>query len=315
MIFMTRTEPPLPQWQSLAFPFHQWTWLAVLVGLTLSGPLLFLLARASDQCGGELRSLQSLSYSWYYAFGVHFCEAHDSLPRSASTQIFVLFLWLYTLTLTSVYSANLKSFLLVEKQPAMMETYKDIYDSGLHVVGLSPVFKDGLALSSDPYLQALAKTSKFYPTEDSVLPPLLQGKAVYLVNRVNADYLLQNKFTTRGVSRVRIMKGNFQTYHVALGLQRHSPLKRKLDQVMSWIQESGLVRKFFLNALQMAASLGDDSGEDDIEASGQMDEAAVDGVIPLSINHMQGLFLITGFGWLCSILTFILEKTILSDLL
>ncbi|XP_071518321.1 glutamate receptor U1-like [Panulirus ornatus] len=154
MCFMTRTEPPLPQWQSLAFPFHQWTWLAVLVGLIVSGPLLFLMARASDRCGGELRSLQSLSYSWYYAFGVHFCEAHDSLPRSASTQIFVLFLWLYTMILTMVYSNSLKAFLLVKKQPTMMETIQDLYESGLEVAGLTELYKYEFASSSSPYLQS-----------------------------------------------------------------------------------------------------------------------------------------------------------------
>ncbi|XP_071518327.1 probable glutamate receptor [Panulirus ornatus] len=151
--FMTRMEPPLPHWQSLAFPFHQWTWLAVLVGLIVSGPLLFLLARASGRCGGERRNLQDLSFSWYYAFGVHFCEAHATLPRSTSTQVFVQFLWLYTMILTISYSANLKSFLLVKKQPAMMETFQDLYESGLEMGALGKLFRDGFAKSSDPYIK------------------------------------------------------------------------------------------------------------------------------------------------------------------
>lgn len=47
--FLTRTDPPLPRWQALAFPFHPWTWLAILVGLIVSGPVLALLARASSK--------------------------------------------------------------------------------------------------------------------------------------------------------------------------------------------------------------------------------------------------------------------------
>ncbi|XP_069960351.1 uncharacterized protein [Cherax quadricarinatus] len=41
---MTRTEPPLPRWQALGLPFTLQTWLALLVGLLLCGPVLSLLA-------------------------------------------------------------------------------------------------------------------------------------------------------------------------------------------------------------------------------------------------------------------------------
>lgn len=47
--FLARTEQPLPHWQALAFPFHRWTWLAILVGLIVSGPVLALLANASGK--------------------------------------------------------------------------------------------------------------------------------------------------------------------------------------------------------------------------------------------------------------------------
>ncbi|XP_071518316.1 probable glutamate receptor [Panulirus ornatus] len=151
--FLIRVEPPLPHWQALAFPFHQWTWLAVLVGLIASGPVLYLLARGSGQCGGEIRNLQDLSFAWYYAFGLHFCETHKSLPRSSSTQIFVQFLWLYTLVLTTSYSASLKSFLLVKKKPHMIQTIKELYESGLEVGGVTDLFKNELSVSSNPYLQ------------------------------------------------------------------------------------------------------------------------------------------------------------------
>ncbi|MPC35685.1 hypothetical protein E2C01_029114 [Portunus trituberculatus] len=42
--FLARAEPPLPRWQALAFPFQWDTWVAILLGLVVSGPLLHLLA-------------------------------------------------------------------------------------------------------------------------------------------------------------------------------------------------------------------------------------------------------------------------------
>ncbi|XP_071539261.1 ionotropic receptor 21a-like [Panulirus ornatus] len=308
--FMTRVEPPLPHWQALAYPFHKWTWLAVLVGLIVSGPLLYLLAWCSSRCGGEIRSLQSLGFSCYYAFGLHFCEAHIDLPRKTSTQIFVTFLWLYTMILTIVYSTNLMSFLLVKKQPAMIETFKDLYESRLEVSSLGVMFRDGLAFASDPYLKSLTKVFKWYGDQTKIFPLLLQGKAVYLGNRKTLEFLLKNKFTRHGIPRVRIMKENYAPYSVAMALQRHSPLKRKLDELMGWIQQSGLVRQFFLNSLRQSASYErDDDGEDLGDDGGQRKLVEAEGVIPLSLDHMQGLFLITCTGWFLCFLSFIFEKT------
>lgn len=45
--YLARMEPPLPLWQSLGLPFQLATWLAILAGLLLSGPVLFSLARAT----------------------------------------------------------------------------------------------------------------------------------------------------------------------------------------------------------------------------------------------------------------------------
>ena len=42
--FLARAEPPLPRWQALAFPFQWNTWVAILLGLVGSGPLLHHLA-------------------------------------------------------------------------------------------------------------------------------------------------------------------------------------------------------------------------------------------------------------------------------
>ncbi|XP_071546546.1 uncharacterized protein [Panulirus ornatus] len=261
--------------------------------------------------GGEIKILQNLSFAWYYAFGLHFCEAHRSLPRNASTQIFVQFLWLYTIILTTSYSASLKAFLLVKKQPAMINTFKELYESNLEVSGPGELLKDELAKSSDPYAQGLATHFKYYDSIEDVYPLVLQGKSVYLGNSMTVDYL-RDRFTTQGVSRFRVMKQNYGTYSVAQALQRHSPLKRKLDAFMGRMQDSGLVWKFVLDSLQLDATLRKRASGDKKNFTSQQEELGADSVIPLNLDHMQGLFLITCFGLISSSLSFILEKTLFS---
>lgn len=46
---MARVEPPVPRWQAPSFPFHPWTWLAIIVGIVVSGPILFIVANLSGQ--------------------------------------------------------------------------------------------------------------------------------------------------------------------------------------------------------------------------------------------------------------------------
>ncbi|XP_071515152.1 glutamate receptor ionotropic, delta-2-like [Panulirus ornatus] len=316
--FLARTEPPLPRWQALAFPFHIRMWLAILGGLIASGPMLFFVAWCSGRCGGdEIRGLQSLSFSWYYAFGMHFCEAHASLPRMASTQILVMFLWLYTMILTIAYSTNLRAFLIVRKPPAMMETIKELYESGLEVAAEGTVYRDGIAASSDPYLRGLARVYKGYDFQEDTFPLVLEGKAVFLGNQVTLEFLVSNKFTSRGIPRMRIMKENFASYSIAMALQRHSPLKRKVDKVLGWIRQSGLVRHYFLDSLRQAAAYEEDGHSEDDSGSiggGQEEEVVVaDGVIPLGLDHMQGIFMITIIGWVFCTQVFLFEKVILSD--
>lgn len=44
---VVKVPPPLPRWQAMSWPFRKDTWLAILLGLFTSGPLLYVVARYS----------------------------------------------------------------------------------------------------------------------------------------------------------------------------------------------------------------------------------------------------------------------------
>ncbi|KAK3876182.1 hypothetical protein Pcinc_019003 [Petrolisthes cinctipes] len=158
--FMVKMEEPLPRWHALAYPYHPWSWLAILVGFILSGLVLFLLATASSQCGDETTSLAKLGYSWGYSSGCHFQEPQTAEPRMDSTRIFVLFLWLYTMILSIVYSTNLTAFLLVTKTPTSIQTMEELYQSGREVasIGMTGEYGGGDLTDSGEAGQVAAET-------------------------------------------------------------------------------------------------------------------------------------------------------------
>ncbi|XP_063855229.1 glutamate receptor-like [Scylla paramamosain] len=226
---MARTEPPLPRWQALAFPFQGTTWMAIAVGLVVAGPVLALLARGSALCGDEEASLQSLGVSWYYALGLHCCEAQEKIPRMQSTRVFVATLWIYTIILTIVYSTNLTAFLLVAKPPATIETIKDLHASGLEVSGVGKFYGDALGSASDPYLKSLQQKFRAYVEAAEIFPRVLRGSAVMIQNSPFLEFVAATRFATRGQSRMRLMKECFAPFSIALAVQRHSPLKQKIS--------------------------------------------------------------------------------------
>ena len=55
--------------------------------------------------------------------------------------------------LTIAYSTNLTAFLLVRKTPKLIETIKDLYESGLEVAVIGSILVKGIASASDPNLR------------------------------------------------------------------------------------------------------------------------------------------------------------------
>ncbi|XP_050724654.1 uncharacterized protein LOC127002632 [Eriocheir sinensis] len=218
----------------------------------------------------------------------------------ASTRIFVTFLWLYTMVLTLGYSTNLTAFLMVPKAPAAIETIKDLYESGLEVAAIGDIYRTGIASASDPNLRGLLRVFRSYPSEREIFPRVLLGKAVFLQSRGFSEFHVITRYTTLGVPRMRFMRECFAPYSIAMALQRNSPLKRKFDEVIKWVVESGLLRRFFVDSLRLAATTkeyGGIKGESPPQNS----------VTALNMDHMQSVFLIAVLGWTAGMLSFGLE--------
>ncbi|XP_063863963.1 glutamate receptor ionotropic, kainate 5-like isoform X2 [Scylla paramamosain] len=262
--FLARAEPPLPRWQALAFPFQWDTWVAILLGLVMSGPLLHLLA-ALGSSWGEWRSAGEtarLAPSWLYTLGLHLREAQARLPRQPGTQVLVAFLWVYTMILTIAYSTNLTAFLLVKKLPASIETLEQLSQSSLKVAGVGELFMTELQEASDPNV-----------------------------------------------------KECFAPNNIVMAVQRRSPLKAKVDQVIDWIREGGFIPHSFRTSLRKASTSKEyinwsSEGEEE-EHQGKkkekQDKGKGNGLIPLNLDHLQGAFILSLAGLIAAALFFMLE--------
>lgn len=108
---------------------------------------------------------RSITYACVYILGIHFRVPQTLLPSHASIQVLVVFLWMYSIILTTGYSSNLTAFLTVKRQPPSIETIKELRESRLNVFGVGPFFGNSMAQSENPHLRVSVPwccTSSFF---------------------------------------------------------------------------------------------------------------------------------------------------------
>ncbi|XP_037783475.1 glutamate receptor ionotropic, delta-1-like [Penaeus monodon] len=250
--FLGTRPPPLPRWQRILYPFQLSTWVAFLVGLLLSGPVLCFLARAWDVRNEEHSSIKSFLNASLYTFGLHLREPQAYLPSRRSTQVFVSFLWMYTIIIITGYCSNLTAFLTVARQPPSIDTVKELYASGLNVAGLGYFFGKALQLSSNQYLRGLAERYEVHTHYEDIWTEVRRGTAVNLESRKTLQYLVTTQLTSRGITSMRIIKECFSPHEIGVTVQRGSPLRRKFDMWVLRMVEAGLIEHWFLDSLRIA---------------------------------------------------------------
>ncbi|XP_064101803.1 uncharacterized protein LOC135212321 [Macrobrachium nipponense] len=186
-----------------------------------------------------------------------------------------------------------------------MEAIKELPQSGVFVIGVDKYYQEMLRSSPDTNLQIMADSYQVHQEFEDIFRLVQEGKGVFIDNHGYLEYTIITKFTKRGVASLRIMKECLSSHPVAMALQRHSPLKGKIDKIIGRLLSGGLIRRFFLDSIRLAASAqNSEGGTEESNSDGRKESTSV----PLSLDHMQGIFFICAIGWLVSIGAFLVES-------
>ncbi|XP_068229291.1 ionotropic receptor 21a-like [Palaemon carinicauda] len=319
--FLSRLPKPLPKWERILYPFELTTWISIIAGMVVSGPVLYVMAKIGKASGGEKVDLLSLSYTILYALGIQFMEGQASLPVRRGTQVFVCFLWLYAIIITTAYCSNLTALLTVARKPSTIDTIKQLDESGLEVGGMGAIFGTALASSTNRHLQALSRRYDVYNGRINVLYSRVRKGDVVIIAGLNVlRYMETIEFTHRGVAESYVIKETFSPFSIGLITQRGSPLKRKFDVVINRMVESGLVNYWFLESLRIAKQeldkknkrqLENNDGNADSSNDFALDVEYVEvddgSVKSLTFEHLEGFFFILLLGYVTSGIAFFFE--------
>ncbi|XP_063874183.1 ionotropic receptor 93a-like [Scylla paramamosain] len=306
--FMVKKPSPLPRWQSVSLPYTLEVWLAVMGVILLAGPLLHTLAYSSVSRDGDKLACRSLPYLSLYTLAMHFRVSQTVLPLRTSLQVFVVFLWVHIIIVTVAYSANLTAFLTVERIPEGITSLKQLYDSKLFVYGIGgPFFADNMAESGNEYVRGLVSRFVPMPSSEIIYSHLMRGRGVHIDALNHLSYVKSLYTDSRGFSTLRIIQECFQPYSVAMGVQSHSPLKRNFNIVINWIFEAGLVSRWFEETLTLVKKYKrEDSGSPSETEKSEVEDSSEE-TISLTMEHLQGLFVILCIGFATAAMFFIVE--------
>ncbi|XP_064103448.1 glutamate receptor 2-like [Macrobrachium nipponense] len=148
-------------------------------------------------------------------------------------KVWILFLSIHTLVLTTLYSGNLTAFLTVERRQPSIETIQELHESDRSVIGIGFYFKASFEESLNTYIKDFVNRYVRWTDELDFSHQLIHGKGVYVETRTYQDYLIVTNYTYKGIASMRIMKECYQDQNIGVTLQRHFPVKESFNKVIS----------------------------------------------------------------------------------
>ncbi|KAK4312778.1 hypothetical protein Pmani_015792 [Petrolisthes manimaculis] len=156
--------------------------------------------------------------------------------------------------------------------------------------------------SENIYLKNLYKRVISIPSNPETW--VRKGRYVYISAYHSTRFMAAQVNSVYRTPIFRLMKECTWPFSVGVGLPSNSPLKPRIDQIIIMIVESGLVDFWFQESVKIATQ-GQRKREDG--ESDKSDDGSI--LVPLNMEHMQGVFYILGLCIIFIFLVFLIELT------
>ncbi|XP_066974897.1 ionotropic receptor 21a-like [Macrobrachium rosenbergii] len=284
--FVAPSPKPLINWQSPLLPFAWDTWVSIGISLLVCGIVVYLVASFSHN--PEARDFQSLSYNYLYIVGAFTVRPLQLTPLFPPSRMLLGFIWLFSLIISTGYSANLVAFLSVVRMSQPIDTIEELVSSGLRIGGHS-FWKT--QFSAAPEQAVLALVDKLESDVDfyTVFNDVEKGKFAFVENQEFLQLQQGSRFTYGGLTTIRLGRQCLINFNIAMILPRKSPLTQRFNTDMLHIYESGIMKKWqeevvvFFRKQHLSKLLRAPSGSRSK---------------PISLSQLQGVFYFVGISYL-----------------
>ncbi|XP_073977494.1 uncharacterized protein isoform X3 [Rhodnius prolixus] len=302
---------PISAWKTPILPFDWQIWLATFVSWIFGTIAFFTVSTWAIQMHGQILSiakigkLKRFSMTTMAVLGVLVLQSPPRylLPKISSLRIVFICTELLALILTSCYAAELASYLTVPQFSKPVDTRREFVDSNLIWIAPHEVYTLSLKDTGDPIADKLVASCKVYKDIDELTEKAETGKFGVAIEVLPGGAVADvPPLTEKVITKSHFMKESLYGSPCALMFNKASPyvhhfnnmLHRLLDAGIITFWEEDVARKYMSVRKQMAIK------ESKVKRSENL-------VKKLTIDHVQGTFLIYTSGILCALITFLFE--------
>ena len=295
--FIAPGPKPLPRFSSPIRPFSPYAWLSLAGFVTFAPLVLYFVSQLSAR--EESNAYKSLAFDYVYILRMLSMQSPNILPKQTPLKIYQGFLWLCVMLVTIMYSANLISFLSIVSKTPPIKTIRQVGESDYSVLA-SYFFTLQLKKSLDQDIVNLVNRVETMNYLSSALEEVVDGKSITVENRDYLD-LYSAVYIKRGdKSALRMVDECINPYSITIALQKYSPYKKSFDKFVTRIIEAGVMKlwkdevitKFTKNSAKDVQTTKSE------ESKNQQ---------PLTIDHIQGIFVAYFIGLTLSFIIFLFE--------
>ncbi|ROT67556.1 Variant Ionotropic Glutamate Receptor [Penaeus vannamei] len=312
-----------PRWQSLYYPLTDGVWASILAVLALVPVALILITKAGARMGSQsIRSMQRLVLE---VAGSLVSQSSSGRGYDTSSTQVLLATWLiFSFIVSTAYRGNLTAFLTIPKYPDRPETLEQFIRTGAKatyppdVVDFYNNFK-----KSDSYLYTtLASRMTLVPNFQVGLQEAIDLGQGYFYERMSLKLAIEEHFTSAdGSTRLYVAGQNILPAYCAWPIPWGVPYKEKLNQFIMAFQAAGLIEKWTEDILKEARQEStakqrrnanrkkevQGTASDETDSDDDSEDSSSQGIMALTLTHLQGPIFLLLLGLLVSSLVFCVE--------
>lgn len=227
-ILFEKPKKASPDLLSFMEPLSPGVWGCVCLAILVVSVSFFILGRMSPKewdnpfpCIQEPKNLQNqftFKNAIWFTIGAILQEGSDVAPKAPSTRIVASIWWFFTLIMVSSYTANLASFLTVQKAPAVISSVDDLIKLADEKKVMYGAKKGGstlkfFELSDNENYQKMYKymtdnaKSVLVSSNDDGVSKAKQGNYAYLMESSTIEYIVQRHCEVTQVGNKLDQKG------------------------------------------------------------------------------------------------------------
>ncbi|XP_076638914.1 ionotropic receptor 68a isoform X1 [Colletes latitarsis] len=325
LTFLTPESLTENSWKLLILPFKLYTWIAIIFTLLFGSVAFYFLSlsykkhiifynnKMCTQTKSTKKNIKGLylfteiQNSILYTYSMLFQVSLPKLPNPWAVRVFIAWWWIYSILVAVAYRASMTAALANPVTRVTIDTLAQLAKSSIGVGGWNEDSKDFFLISSDLNSQEIGGKFQFVKNEEEAIEKVVNGSFCYYEN----SYLLRHARVKRQIIKeqekenkttenlwlkhnLHIMEECAIKMPIAIGMEKNSPLKPRVDALVRHAIETGLVEKWLSDVMEWSKIT-------EIRQETKSEKALV------NLHKLQGAFIAIATGYMLAFVVLIGE--------